>query len=120
MYGFHKIPQLQQGAHPHFRRGEPHLLNFIQRKQQVAQAAQANASANGETPTESGWVLDIVHELGAIKHLQSLIQAELMEVKQLNLAAAVARRYRCEGEVPETGRYRQQDRQVLTWFALHG
>jgi heat shock transcription factor len=100
MYGFHKIPQLQQGvlksdsdievwnfAHPHFRRGEPHLLKFIQRKRQVAQAAQADAGANGQTPTESGRVLDIqsiVHELGAIKHLQSSIQAELTEVKQLN------------------------------------
>jgi heat shock transcription factor len=54
MYGFHKIPQLQQGvlksdsdveiwnfAHPHFRRGEPHLLNFIQRKRQ-AQGAQGD------------------------------------------------------------------------------
>ncbi|RDB23033.1 Heat shock factor protein [Hypsizygus marmoreus] len=50
MYGFHKIPHLQQGvlrsdsetdfwnfAHPNFHRGQPDLLCLIQRKKQAAQ-----------------------------------------------------------------------------------
>ena len=49
MYGFHKIPHLQQGVlksetdtepwhfeHPHFHRGQPDLLCLIQRKKQPA------------------------------------------------------------------------------------
>jgi hypothetical protein len=50
MYGFHKIPHLQQGVlksdteaefwnfeHPNFHRGQPDLLCLIQRKKQAAQ-----------------------------------------------------------------------------------
>jgi heat shock transcription factor, other eukaryote len=122
MYGFHKIPQLQQGvlksdsdieiwnfAHPHFRRGEPHLLNFIQRKRGAAQSAQADGGmmdgvaagpgvigtidfhdgangASGTNPT-AGQVLDIqsiMNGISAIKRHQSSIQAELAEIKQSN------------------------------------
>lgn len=122
MYGFHKIPQLQQGvlksdsdveiwnfAHPHFRRGEPHLLNFIQRKRQAAQGAQgdiaiegaatgagvigtidfhdATAGANGAGTPAAGQVLDIqsiVNGISAIQRHQSTIQTELAELKQSN------------------------------------
>jgi heat shock transcription factor, other eukaryote len=122
MYGFHKIPQLQQGvlksdsdieiwnfAHPHFRRGEPNLLNFIQRKRQAGQSAQADGgimdgvagspgvigtidfhdpenSVSGANQT-SGQVLDIqsiMNGISAIKRHQSSIQAELVEIKQSN------------------------------------
>jgi heat shock transcription factor len=120
MYGFHKIPQLQQGvlkgdsdieiwnfAHPHFRRGEPNLLNFIQRKKQAAQTGQsdgvieglptgagaagamnyhdASNSAGAVGNPTSGQILDvhsIVNGINAIKHHQSNIQAELAELKQ--------------------------------------
>jgi heat shock transcription factor len=122
MYGFHKIPQLQQGvlksdsdieiwnfAHPHFRRGEPHLLGFIQRKRQAAQNAQGDgivegvaagagavgtidfhdATTNSTTTgaSTSGQLLDIqsiVNGISAIKRHQSSIQAELAEIKQSN------------------------------------
>ena len=117
MYGFRKIPQLQQGvlksdsdieswnfAHPRFRRGEPHLLNTIQRKRPAGQVAPADfviedvtasgtlnfndatKGTNGGTLT-SGRALDIqsiLNEIGSIKHLQSSVQAELAEVKRLN------------------------------------
>jgi heat shock transcription factor len=120
MYGFHKIPQLQQGvlksdsdieiwnfAHPHFRRGEPNLLNFIQRKKQVAQTLQPDGVTEG-LPTGAGVVgtinfheasngagavgspipgqmvdmHSIVNGINAIKHHQSNIQVELAELKQ--------------------------------------
>jgi len=121
MYGFHKIPQLQQGvlksesdveiwnfAHPHFRRGEPHLLNFIQRKRQAAQATQGEGILEGVTTgagvigtidfhdptngasggaTASGQVLDIqsiMNGISAIKRHQSIIQGELSDIKQTN------------------------------------
>ena len=121
MYGFHKIPQLQQGvlksdsdveiwnfAHPHFRRGEPHLLNFIQRKRQAVQGTQGEGVLEGVAPaagvistidfhdptngpsggvTTSGQVLDIqsiMNGISAIKRHQSSIQAELSDIKQTN------------------------------------
>jgi len=56
MYGFHKIPHLQQGvlksdtdtefwnfAHANFHRGQPDLLCLIQRKKQVAQPGDENS-----------------------------------------------------------------------------
>ena len=53
MYGFHKIPHLQQGVlksdsdtepwnfeHPHFHRGQPDLLCLIQRKKQPTNSSE--------------------------------------------------------------------------------
>jgi hypothetical protein len=58
MYGFHKIPHLQQGVlksdsetefwhfeHPNFHRGQPDLLCLIQRKKQVATVGDEHTSA---------------------------------------------------------------------------
>ncbi|KAF4614530.1 hypothetical protein D9613_002455 [Agrocybe pediades] len=79
MYGFHKIPHLQQGvlksdsqetefwnfAHANFHRGQPDLLCLIQRKKQVGgggggQGAQAIMPPPGGGQTgEGGEVLDI-------------------------------------------------------------
>ncbi|KZT00387.1 uncharacterized protein LAESUDRAFT_718183 [Laetiporus sulphureus 93-53] len=105
MYGFHKIPHLQQGVlksdtdtepwnfeHPHFHRGQPDLLCLIQRKKQPANnadeadlsdAANPSASVNG-TP---GQVLDIntiVNGIAAIKRHQQAISADLNALKKSN------------------------------------
>ncbi|ETW86286.1 hypothetical protein HETIRDRAFT_242938, partial [Heterobasidion irregulare TC 32-1] len=90
MYGFHKIPHLQQGVlksdsdteiwnfeHPHFHRGQPDLLCFIQRKKQAAQ---------GGAP-EDAILLDmnsIVSGIAAVKRHQQAISAELNELKTSN------------------------------------
>ncbi|KAI0035048.1 hypothetical protein K488DRAFT_44108 [Vararia minispora EC-137] len=89
MYGFHKIPSLQQGVlksdsdtevwnfeHPHFRQGQPDLLCLISRKKQASQHA-----------TTSGTVLDlntIVTGIQAIKRHQQTISADLNELKSSN------------------------------------
>ncbi|KAF9001761.1 hypothetical protein BDQ17DRAFT_1281281, partial [Cyathus striatus] len=92
MYGFHKIPHLQQGvlksdndtefwnfAHQNFHRGQPDLLCLIQRKKQATQGA------DDEVPP--GVVLDfhsIVNGIAAIKRHQTTISAELNELKRSN------------------------------------
>ncbi|KAI0763706.1 hypothetical protein BC629DRAFT_1596904 [Irpex lacteus] len=84
MYGFHKIPHLQQGVlksendtepwhfeHPHFHRGQPDLLCLIQRKKQ----------------SPHGQVLDInsiMNGISAIKRHQQAISADLNELKSSN------------------------------------
>lgn len=67
MYGFHKIPHLQQGvlrsdsdtefwnfAHSNFHRGQPDLLCLIQRKKQVAQPGDEVASVDVRDPAAAG------------------------------------------------------------------
>ncbi|KAF9462709.1 hypothetical protein BDZ94DRAFT_1260572 [Collybia nuda] len=67
MYGFHKIPHLQQGvlrsdtdtefwnfAHPHFHRGQPDLLCLIQRKKQMAQPGEEVPVELRDTPAAAG------------------------------------------------------------------
>ncbi|KAG5640818.1 hypothetical protein DXG03_006934 [Asterophora parasitica] len=108
MYGFHKIPHLQQGvlrsdtdtefwnfAHANFHRGQPDLLCLIQRKKQTAQPGDEvvmdlRETAN-VTPVQasasSGQVVDIhsiVNGIAAIKRHQSTISAELNELKRSN------------------------------------
>ncbi|KAJ7470524.1 transcription factor Hsf1 [Mycena latifolia] len=102
MYGFHKIPHLQQGVlkseadsehwnfiHPNFRRDQPDLLCLIQRKK-AANAADDEKmdSANAQLPTAgNGQVLDIhsiVNGIAAIKRHQTTISAELSELKRNN------------------------------------
>ncbi|KAG2368483.1 hypothetical protein BDR07DRAFT_1324811 [Suillus spraguei] len=64
MYGFHKIPHLQQGVlrsvsgtefwnfkHLHFLRGQPDMLCFIQRKNQAAATSDV-ATAIAEVPNK--------------------------------------------------------------------
>ncbi|KAI0077124.1 hypothetical protein K474DRAFT_1556571, partial [Panus rudis PR-1116 ss-1] len=109
MYGFHKIPHLQQGVlrsetdtepwhfeHPHFHRGQPDLLCLIQRKKQPPQAAtddlhmdmheQAHMPPQVGNLTQ-GQVLDvnsIVNGIAAIKRHQQAISADLNELKSSN------------------------------------
>jgi len=108
MYGFHKIPHLQQGvlrsekdtefwnfAHPSFQQGQPDLLVFIQRKKQAAQLGDEVAvdirdpgtTASATANLSSGQILDIhsiVNGIAAIKRHQTTISAELNELKRSN------------------------------------
>ncbi|KAF8065336.1 transcription factor Hsf1 [Lyophyllum atratum] len=108
MYGFHKIPHLQQGvlrsetdtefwnfAHANFHRGQPDLLCLIQRKKQSAQPGdevvmdlrESNPAAPAQGNLASGQVVDIhsiVNGIAAIKRHQSTISAELNELKRSN------------------------------------
>jgi hypothetical protein len=113
MYGFHKVPHLQQGVlrseqevefsdyeHPHFHRDQPDLLYLIQRKKQIAHVGDENAALDsvrdmvqGQLPApvssnlSPGQILDInsiVHGVAAIKRHQTAISAELSELKDSN------------------------------------
>lgn len=107
MYGFHKIPHLQQGVlksdtdtepwnfeHPHFHRGQPDLLCLIQRKKQPANnnsnvdddfADSMNPSAPlGNTNSQVLDVNSIVHGIAAIKRHQQAISADLNALKKSN------------------------------------
>lgn len=109
MYGFHKIPHLQQGVlksendtepwhfeHPHFHRGQPDLLCLIQRKKQSPHGAgddipmdlnDGPASATPLANLTPGQVLDInsiMNGISAIKRHQQAISADLNELKSSN------------------------------------
>ncbi|KAH9901431.1 hypothetical protein C8Q73DRAFT_636389 [Cubamyces lactineus] len=124
MYGFHKIPHLQQGVlksdtdtepwhfeHPNFHRGQPDLLCLIQRKKQPAHGANneeatsldvhdPNQVPNALNNAAAGQVMDvnsIVNGIAVIKRHQQAISADLSALKQSNDALwkeAVAARQR--------------------------
>ncbi|RPD66517.1 hypothetical protein L227DRAFT_147093 [Lentinus tigrinus ALCF2SS1-6] len=122
MYGFHKIPHLQQGVlksdsdtepwhfeHPNFHRGQPDLLCLIQRKKQPTHgqpddpAIDMHDPANSPNPLTNvtpGHLMDInsiVNGVAAIKRHQQAISADLSTLKQSNDALwkeAVAARQR--------------------------
>ncbi|KAG8958850.1 stress-responsive transcription factor hsf1 [Tulasnella sp. 419] len=67
MYGFHKVPHLQQGVlqnetdtelwqfvNPHFQRGQPDLLVLIQRKKAAGSAHPSNAIEDLEGDSSAG------------------------------------------------------------------
>jgi heat shock transcription factor len=111
MYGFHKIPHLQQGVlrsdsdtefwnfeHPHFLRGQPDMLCLIQRKKQTASASDvaavvaevpnkdvgAAASVGALTPGQLMDMNSIVNGIQAIKRHQAAISADLNDLKSSN------------------------------------
>ena len=114
MYGFHKVPHLQQGVlqnetetelwqfvSPHFQRGQPDLLCLIQRKKANAIAGENNdedgnivtttSTTNTAQPSGStgGAQLDvstIAGGLAAIKRHQATISSELKDLQQSNTA----------------------------------
>ena len=123
MYGFHKIPHLQQGVlksdsdtepwhfeHSNFRRAQPDLLCLIQRKKQPShgQAEEPaldvhDPAAAAATPLASappGHLMDInsvLNGVAAIKRHQQAISADLSALKQSNDALwkeAIASRQR--------------------------
>ncbi|KAJ3062351.1 stress-responsive transcription factor hsf1, partial [Rhizoclosmatium hyalinum] len=97
MYGFHKVPHLQQGAlieseagecwefaNPHFQRNQPDLLCLVTRKRgtvvssskekddddEVSTAATTTQTRNGKKDGEKGAIVDVnavVNEISAIK-----------------------------------------------------
>ncbi|KAG6868806.1 hypothetical protein C0993_010104 [Termitomyces sp. T159_Od127] len=110
MYGFHKIPHLQQGvlksdtdtehwnfAHPNFHRGQPDLLCLIQRKKQPTNPGDdvgmdfresvVAPSAGSLQSSGQSQVIDahtILNGITAIKRHQASISQELNELKQSN------------------------------------
>ncbi|KAF9242068.1 hypothetical protein BU15DRAFT_44428 [Melanogaster broomeanus] len=109
MYGFHKIPHLQQGVlrsdsdtefwnfeHPHFLRGQPDLLCLIQRKKQAAPTSEdshvvpaaskdaANSAVGTLSPNQLLDINSIVNGIQAIKRHQAAISADLNELKSSN------------------------------------
>lgn len=108
MYGFHKIPHLQQGVlrsdseteawnfeHPNFHRGQPDLLCLISRKKQASERGGDEVPSehrdipNGAFPsgTNAGALLDvnsIIGGIAAIKRHQTTISAELTDIKRSN------------------------------------
>lgn len=109
MYGFHKIPHLQQGVlrsdsdtepwhfeHPHFHRGQPDLLCLIQRKKQPPHGTGEDTNMEINEPTHvpppisnltAGQVLDInsvLNGISAIKRHQQAISSDLNELKSSN------------------------------------
>ncbi|TFY74187.1 hypothetical protein EWM64_g9825, partial [Hericium alpestre] len=107
MYGFHKIPHLQQGVlksdtdtelwnfeHPHFHRGQPDLLCLIQRKKQANQGTTAEEAipeqkdaAHPAGYSNNAQVLDInsiINGIAAVKRHQQTISADLNELKNSN------------------------------------
>ncbi|KAG2063407.1 hypothetical protein BDR04DRAFT_1111567 [Suillus decipiens] len=111
MYGFHKIPHLQQGVlrsdsdtefwnfeHPHFLRGQPDMLCLIQRKKQAAATSDVTtavaevpnkdvgtaASTGALTPGQLMDMNSIVNGIQAIKRHQAAISADLNDLKSSN------------------------------------
>ena len=102
MYGFHKIPHLQQGVlksdtetefwnfeHPNFHRGQPDLLCLVTRKNSKGGSQQNAELADGDVPIpgQATQLLDvnsIVSGITAIKRHQQAISADLNELKASN------------------------------------
>ncbi|KAI9440183.1 hypothetical protein BJY52DRAFT_1129190 [Lactarius psammicola] len=102
MYGFHKIPHLQQGVlksdtetefwnfeHPNFHRGQPDLLCLVTRKNSKGGSQQNAELADGDVPIpgQGSQLLDvnsIVSGITAIKRHQQAISADLNELKASN------------------------------------
>lgn len=103
MYGFHKIPHLQQGVlksdtetefwnfeHPNFHRGQPDLLCLVTRKNSRGGSQQNTDLADGDVPLPgqgSTQLLDvnsIVGGITAIKRHQQAISVDLNDLKTSN------------------------------------
>jgi HSF-type DNA-binding len=106
MYGFHKIPHLQQGVlksdtdtefwnfeHPNFHRGQPDLLCLVTRKNSKGGSQQNPDLADGDVPISSQTggggtqlldVNSIVSGITAIKRHQQTISVDLNELKTSN------------------------------------
>lgn len=102
MYGFHKIPHLQQGVlksdtesefwnfeHPNFHRGQPDLLCLVTRKNSKGGSQQNAELADGDVPgsgqgTQLLDVNSVVSGITAIKRHQQAISADLNELKASN------------------------------------
>ena len=93
MYGFHKVPHLQQGSllndglddvwefsNPNFQRNQPDLLCLVTRK-------KGQNTASTEEPKESTTPVDLNHiiqEVAAIRRHQITISADLKNIQRDN------------------------------------
>ncbi|BGO94937.1 hypothetical protein NBRC10512_000616 [Rhodotorula toruloides] len=99
MYGFHKVPHIQQGvlkkdsneeadmlefSNPHFIRGQPDLLNMI--KRQKAGKADAAAALAGEGSNSALDIPTLLTDLAAIRKHQTAISADLKDLQARNHA----------------------------------
>ena len=109
MYGFHKIPHLQQGVlksdinteiwnfeHPNFRRNQPDLLCLITRKKQaqdrpndeatasLGDGVPAGLAAAGLSPSAMVDINSIITGIQAIKRHQATISSDLNDLKASN------------------------------------
>jgi hypothetical protein len=103
MYGFHKIPHLQQGVlksdsetefwnfeHPNFHQGQPDLLCLVTRKNSKGGSQQNTDITDGDAPLPSqggAQLLDVnslVSGISAIKRHQQAISVDLNELKASN------------------------------------
>ncbi|KAF9913761.1 stress-responsive transcription factor hsf1 [Lobosporangium transversale] len=108
MYGFHKVPHLQQGvllpdssseqlefSNPHFQKNQPDLLCLVSRKK----ASNGNEDKDALT-------LDLSHilqEVSAIKKHQQAISADLKKIERDHLSLwqesiSARERHRCQQE----------------------
>ncbi|KAH9048651.1 transcription factor Hsf1 [Lactarius deliciosus] len=124
MYGFHKIPHLQQGVlksdtetefwnfeHPNFNRGQPDLLCLVTRKNSKGGSQQNAELVDGDVPVpnQGSQILDvnsIVSGITAIKRHQQAISADLNELKASN-QHLWQEALTCPREIQEPARYYQ-------------
>lgn len=87
MYGFHKVPHLQQGAmegsldrlefsNPHFKRDQPDLLLLVSRKK--GSRDTENPENRSPTSTDLQHLLD---EMAAIKKHQLMVSTDLKQIQ---------------------------------------
>ncbi|KAI7882209.1 hypothetical protein K492DRAFT_61331 [Lichtheimia hyalospora FSU 10163] len=90
MYGFHKVPHLQQGAmegcldrlefsNPHFKRDQPDLLLLVSRKK--GSRDTENGENRSPTSTDLQHLLD---EMAAIKKHQMMVSTDLKQIQNDN------------------------------------
>ena len=109
MYGFHKIPHLQQVVlnpeinteiwnfeHPNFRRGQPDMLCLITRKKQAQDRSNdenvslerdgvpTGLAGGGLSPSALVDINSIISGISAIKRHQATISSDLNELKTSN------------------------------------
>ncbi|KAH9810963.1 hypothetical protein DFH28DRAFT_983331 [Melampsora americana] len=105
MYGFHKVPHLNQGVlqgeipetemleftNPHFQRGQPDMLCLIQRKKTAPETTAATAQAEGVDQTQQSTsthpALDlatVLSEIAAIRKHQALLSTDLKNLQSSN------------------------------------
>lgn len=105
MYGFHKVPHLNQGVlqgeipetemleftNPHFQRGQPDMLCLIQRKKTAPEPSPAAAQAEGADPTQQSTsthssldLAAVLSEIAAIRKHQALLSTDLKNLQSSN------------------------------------
>ncbi|KAI8979068.1 hypothetical protein BDF20DRAFT_867464 [Mycotypha africana] len=96
MYGFHKVPHLQQGvletdneserwefSNPHFQRNQPDLLLLVTRKKGPT-SSSGNGGHDGEKEISSLDLQHILEEIQSIKKHQLNISTQLQNIQRDN------------------------------------